>query len=165
MGRLRPCQAGLGIVSELETELTIDMLASGKSESVNTPQWSFSQDESRPVGEQLQCVIEFEVPYDLSRSGSERADSSPGRLFVLQAHQLVRGCAVKLTVATKTTVVTCSLSTRLSLRETTAQCKFGTGNANGRSDIDGGNCKPVTSFEGKPYYPCGLIANSVFNGG
>ncbi|KAK8858787.1 hypothetical protein IAR55_003017 [Kwoniella newhampshirensis] len=31
------------------------------------------------------------------------------------------------------------------------------------SDIDSGDCKPITSSGGKPYYPCGLIANSVFN--
>jgi hypothetical protein len=31
------------------------------------------------------------------------------------------------------------------------------------SGIDGGNCKPITSEGGKPYYPCGLIANSFFN--
>ena len=33
-----------------------------------------------------------------------------------------------------------------------------------RSQINNGDCKPVTSQNGKPYYPCGLIANSVFNG-
>ena len=33
-----------------------------------------------------------------------------------------------------------------------------------RSQLDGGDCKPITSQNGKPYYPCGLIANSVFNG-
>lgn len=32
-----------------------------------------------------------------------------------------------------------------------------------RSSLDGGDCKPVTSIGGKPVYPCGLIANSVFN--
>jgi hypothetical protein len=30
-------------------------------------------------------------------------------------------------------------------------------------DLDNGNCKPITSRDGKPYYPCGLIANSLFN--
>lgn len=29
--------------------------------------------------------------------------------------------------------------------------------------INNGNCKPITSQDGKAYYPCGLIANSVFN--
>ncbi|WRT68000.1 uncharacterized protein IL334_004975 [Kwoniella shivajii] len=33
------------------------------------------------------------------------------------------------------------------------------------SQIDDGDCKPITSSGGKPYYPCGLIANSVFNDG
>lgn len=31
------------------------------------------------------------------------------------------------------------------------------------SSINSGDCKPITSENGKPYYPCGLIANSVFN--
>ncbi|GMK54001.1 hypothetical protein CspeluHIS016_0105870 [Cutaneotrichosporon spelunceum] len=29
--------------------------------------------------------------------------------------------------------------------------------------LDSGNCKPITSQDGKAYYPCGLIANSYFN--
>lgn len=32
-----------------------------------------------------------------------------------------------------------------------------------RHSLDGGDCKPITSIGGKPVYPCGLIANSVFN--
>lgn len=31
------------------------------------------------------------------------------------------------------------------------------------SQLDGGNCKPITSSGDKPIYPCGLVANSVFN--
>ncbi|WWC62818.1 uncharacterized protein I303_105416 [Kwoniella dejecticola CBS 10117] len=37
------------------------------------------------------------------------------------------------------------------------------GDRRSTSQIDSGDCKPITSAEGKPYYPCGLIANSVFN--
>ncbi|ORX37203.1 ligand-effect modulator 3 family [Kockovaella imperatae] len=37
------------------------------------------------------------------------------------------------------------------------------GSAQSASTLDGGDCKPITSQNGKPYYPCGLIANSVFN--
>ena len=34
-----------------------------------------------------------------------------------------------------------------------------------KSTIDGGDCKPITSdSQGRIIYPCGLIANSVFNG-
>lgn len=67
MGRWRRCRAVNGIVSSLPINLlTADTLSTGKSDSINTPRWSFSQDESRPVGQQLQCVVEFDVPYDLS---------------------------------------------------------------------------------------------------
>ena len=38
------------------------------------------------------------------------------------------------------------------------------GDASSFSDIHNGNCKPVAAIDGKPIYPCGLIANSVFNG-
>lgn len=31
-------------------------------------------------------------------------------------------------------------------------------------DLDSGDCKPITSVGDKAIYPCGLIANSVFNG-
>lgn len=30
-------------------------------------------------------------------------------------------------------------------------------------NIKDGQCKPITVKDGKPYYPCGLIANSYFN--
>lgn len=32
------------------------------------------------------------------------------------------------------------------------------------SSLNSGDCKPITSENGKAIYPCGLIANSVFNG-
>ncbi|KAG8937105.1 hypothetical protein FRC02_006305 [Tulasnella sp. 418] len=31
-------------------------------------------------------------------------------------------------------------------------------------DLDDSNCKPLSSIDGKPIYPCGLIANSIYNG-
>ncbi|WWC88446.1 uncharacterized protein L201_003357 [Kwoniella dendrophila CBS 6074] len=37
------------------------------------------------------------------------------------------------------------------------------GDRRSASQIDSGDCKPITSHDDKPYYPCGLIANSVFN--
>ncbi|KIR90390.1 transcription regulator [Cryptococcus deuterogattii CBS 10090] len=37
------------------------------------------------------------------------------------------------------------------------------GDTRSLSQINNGNCKPITSRDGKPYYPCGLIANSFFN--
>ncbi len=32
------------------------------------------------------------------------------------------------------------------------------------STLNGGDCKPLASTDNKAIYPCGLIANSVFNG-
>lgn len=32
------------------------------------------------------------------------------------------------------------------------------------SDLDNGDCKPLGQINGKAVYPCGLIANSMFNG-
>ena len=37
------------------------------------------------------------------------------------------------------------------------------GDAKSYNDISGGDCKPVDVRDGLPIYPCGLIANSVFN--
>jgi len=31
-------------------------------------------------------------------------------------------------------------------------------------DLESSNCKPLATRDGKPIYPCGLIANSFFNG-
>jgi hypothetical protein len=38
------------------------------------------------------------------------------------------------------------------------------GKAQSYNDIQGGDCKPLDVIDGKPVYPCGLIANSYFNG-
>ena len=32
------------------------------------------------------------------------------------------------------------------------------------SDLGSGDCKPLGNIDGKAVYPCGLIANSLFNG-
>ena len=37
------------------------------------------------------------------------------------------------------------------------------GTARSVSDINSGDCGPLDVVDGKPYYPCGLIANSMFN--
>jgi hypothetical protein len=45
---------------------TLDALSSSSSvSSIPAPRWTFNNDSSRPVGEEAQCQIEFEVPYDL----------------------------------------------------------------------------------------------------
>jgi hypothetical protein len=43
-----------------------DNLATGHSGASHTaPTWSFTNDSSRAVGERAQCVVRFQVPYDL----------------------------------------------------------------------------------------------------
>lgn len=37
------------------------------------------------------------------------------------------------------------------------------GTARTTSEIESGDCGPLDATNGKPYYPCGLIANSMFN--
>lgn len=37
------------------------------------------------------------------------------------------------------------------------------GTARSANDISSGDCGPLDVVDGKPYYPCGLIANSMFN--
>lgn len=38
------------------------------------------------------------------------------------------------------------------------------GKAVSASTLDSSTCKPLSTISGKPVYPCGLIANSLFNG-
>ena len=49
------------------TNTTDDLSTSSSisSSSITSPSWSFTNVSSRPVGERAQCVIQFEVPYDL----------------------------------------------------------------------------------------------------
>lgn len=69
---------------------------SSSSSSVNPPNWSFSNDSSRPVGERAQCEIEFQVPYDIGESmlapqtGMLNLCARTWSILVLQTHQLVR---------------------------------------------------------------------------
>lgn len=65
---------------------------------------------------------------------------------------------------TKTIDATCKAWTLTSCKGNIAQRESMFDRADNRADLDGGDCKPITSEGGKPYYPCGLIANSVFNG-
>ena len=47
---------------------SIDALSSYEDNpGYNPPRWSFSNDSSRPVGEQAKCTITFDVPYDLRK--------------------------------------------------------------------------------------------------
>ncbi|KAI5451371.1 alkylphosphocholine resistance protein lem3 [Naganishia albida] len=98
----------------------------------NAPQWSFSNDSGRAIGQQAQCTITFDVPYDLDPSVflyyrlTNFYQNNRRYVNSLDSDQLL-GKEIKV------------------------------------KDLDDGQCKPITSRDGKPYYPCGLIANSLFN--
>ncbi|WWD18682.1 hypothetical protein CI109_103136 [Kwoniella shandongensis] len=100
--------------------------------AIAAPTWSFSNDSSRPVGQQARCEIEFEVPYDLG----------PGVFLYYKLTNFYQN------------------HRRYVMSLDTSQL---TGDFRSASDLDDGDCKPITSRDGKPIYPCGLIANSVFN--
>ncbi|EIW67719.1 hypothetical protein TREMEDRAFT_40353 [Tremella mesenterica DSM 1558] len=99
---------------------------------IPVPQWSFSNDSSRGVGEQAQCQINFQVPYDLG----------PGVFLYYRLTNYYQN------------------HRRYVQSLDASQLK---GDHRSLSDINSGDCKPVTSENGKPYYPCGLVANSFFN--
>ncbi|WOO76799.1 aminophospholipid translocase regulatory protein CDC50 [Vanrija pseudolonga] len=103
-----------------------------KSSAIAAPQWTFSNDSTRPYDQQAQCRIRFNVPYDLGRG-----------VFLYY----------KLT------------NYYQNHRRYVQSFDSGQllGNKRSTHDINKGNCKPITSKDDKQYYPCGLIANSLFN--
>jgi len=122
-----------GSTAQLPSSAYSYAFSSGHSgTSLNPPTWTFSNDSTRPVGEQAVCTVNFDVPYDL--------DPSVFLYYKLTNYYQNHRRYVQ------------SLDTT-QLR----------GSYRSLSDINGGNCKPITSQNDKPYYPCGLIANSVFN--
>lgn len=98
------------------------------------PQYAFFQDANAPIGQRDQCIVQFEVPADLDAS-------------VLLYYKLTNFYQ----------------NHRRYVKSLDAdQLK---GKARSADSLNSGNCKPLAKTnEGKVVYPCGLIANSVFNG-
>jgi hypothetical protein len=107
--------------------------ASDAKASFNPPRYAFVNTSSSPVGQQAQCIIQFDVPADLP---------NPVLLYYkltnfYQNHRRY----VK------------------SLDSNQLKGKFVSS-----KDLNKGNCKPLAvTSDGKAIYPCGLIANSMFN--
>jgi hypothetical protein len=99
------------------------------------PQYAFFSNTSDPdVSQQRQCVIQFQVVADLEPS-------------VLIYYKLTNFFQNHRRYVK-------SLDTK-QLQGTAVSAK----------DLNNGNCKPLaTDSSGKIIYPCGLIANSIFNG-
>ncbi|KAF8306437.1 Lem3/Cdc50 [Clavulina sp. PMI_390] len=101
--------------------------------SVPTPQWQFNNVSTNPVGQQAQCTIKFTIPADLQ---------PPVFMYY------------KLTNFYQN-------HRRYVKSYNPSQLK---GTAVSASSLNSGDCKPLAqNSAGKAIYPCGLIANSIFN--
>jgi len=115
---------------------TYDLRSSDRGRSFEQPQWSFVEDSTSNVAQQHHCRIRFNLPADLK---------PPVFLYYkLTSFYQNHRRYVK------------------SFDKSQLQ-----GNYRSASDLDNGNCKPLGKLNVngtyKAIYPCGLIANSLFN--
>ncbi|TCD68223.1 hypothetical protein EIP91_011292, partial [Steccherinum ochraceum] len=100
------------------------------------PQYAFINDTSGPLGQQAQCFVQFDIPYDLE----------PTVLLYYKLTNFFQN------------------HRRYVKSLNTDQLK---GKFVSVSDLQNGDCKPLARFQNDTgrfaVYPCGLIANSVFN--
>lgn len=111
-----------------------DLRSADSGKSVTPPSYAYFYDASAPPNQTHTCVIQFDIVADLQAP-------------VLQYYKLTnfyqnnRGYAQ-------------------SLDTTQLQGQYVDANS-----LSGSNCKPLAvTSDGKAIYPCGLIANSLFNG-
>ncbi|KAJ9121745.1 hypothetical protein QFC22_002366 [Naganishia vaughanmartiniae] len=124
------------------------------AERYNPPRWSFSNDSSRAVGERAQCTITFDVPYDLGVFLSCESMTAQD-LFAHSAYSTDPGVFLYYRLTNY------YQNNRRYVQSLDSSQLLG--DTRSLKDIEDGQCKPITSRDGKPYYPCGLIANSLFN--
>lgn len=111
-------------------------LKAGRSANPEPPQYMFvdrSGDSSVKISQQRQCVVQFDVPYDLEHT-------------VLLYYKMTNFF---------------QNHRRYVKSIDSNQLK---GDYVSPSTLNGGDCKPITTYGDKAIYPCGLIANSFFNG-
>ena len=92
-----------------------------------------SSDSNVPPEQQRQCVLQFDVPYDLDHTVLLYYKMTN---FFQNHRRYVKSVDPN------------------QLR----------GDYVSPSSLNSGDCKPITTIDGKAVYPCGLIANSLFNG-
>lgn len=107
------------------------------SAPVNPPQFMFvdrSGDNTVDVGQRRQCLLQFDVPYDLDHTVLLYYKLTN---FFQNHRRYVKSIDLNQLKGSYVSV----------------------------STLNSGDCKPITSTsDGKAVYPCGLIANSLFNG-
>lgn len=111
--------------------------SASKNAQITSPVYAFLNNSANSgefdVFNQQQCVIQFDVPADLSSS-------------VFMYYKLTNFFQ----------------NHRRYVKSLDSDQLRGKGGS--ASDLNNGDCKPLGSMNGKPIYPCGLIANSLFNG-
>ncbi|KZV72162.1 cell cycle control protein [Peniophora sp. CONT] len=121
-------------ISQLTTvpDYNYRLRTSSRSTSVPAPQYALVNNPSGPVGFTSQCLVRFDVPYDLE-----------GPVFMyyqlsgfLQNHR------------------------RYVQNQDNDQLL---GKYRSADDLNGSQCDALYTANGKVIYPCGLIANSIFN--
>ncbi|GJE86820.1 cell cycle control protein [Phanerochaete sordida] len=150
---------GSGLVTEITLDYTLceNQTASASNTSLNfvemphynyrlraghahapfsPPQFAFVNDPSAPVGMTQQCYMQFDIPYDLDPTVLLYYKMTN---FFQNHRRYVKSIDMN-------------------------QLK---GDFVSNSDLNSGDCKPITTegdgSDQKAIYPCGLIANSVFN--
>ncbi|KAJ3929574.1 MAG: cell cycle control protein [Lentinula lateritia] len=110
--------------------------SASKNAQITSPVYAFLNNSANSgefdVFNQQQCVIQFDVPADLSSS-------------VFMYYKLTNFFQ----------------NHRRYVKSLDSDQLRGKGGS--ASDLNNGDCKPLGSMNGKPIYPCGLIANSLFN--
>ncbi|KAF8321425.1 putative LEM3 /CDC50 family transcription regulatory protein [Cantharellus anzutake] len=113
-----------------------DLRSSDRGLSITAPQWSFVNDSNSDISTQHHCRIRFNLPADLE----------PSVFLYYRLTNFFQNHRRYVKSLDK------------------SQLK---GNYRSASDLDGGNCKPLGKMRvngtDKAIYPCGLIANSLFN--
>lgn len=111
--------------------------SSDQNDLVSTPRFAFLNNTGNAsvtdVTMQLQCVIEFDIP----------ANITPSVLLYYKLTNFYQN------------------HRRYVQSYDANQLK---GQFRSASTLGNSNCKPLGTLDGKPIYPCGLIANSIFNG-
>lgn len=120
----------------------------GNTDPIAAPQWSFTStaQTASNVGTNRVCRVQFSLPVDMT---------APVFMYYK--------CAPSLTTARLTRAVTNYYQNHRRYVKSIDQSQL-KGAATSASTLQNGDCKPVAVEGTLPVYPCGLIANSVFNG-
>lgn len=132
----------------------------GSGVSAQAPSWQFQHDANGAVGQQSLCRINFELPVELKAPVFMYYKRAPSSLPFPEA--LASSGGFTDSTVHRPAVTNYYQNHRRYVKSLTSDQLMGKDVS--YSSIKGGDCKPVDVMDGKIVYPCGLIANSLFNG-